>query len=423
MNARRKQQLIYLIADIISSELVWICFLGFRWMVYDGRVALLDDVLVPAFSFWRPLIVYPIVCVVVYYLSGYYLRPFQKPLWREFLRTFFAAIFISLLFFFVIVIDDPTENYRRYIVSLLVLFGLQFTLSYIPRLIITLLSRSIGVRQTHEVCSLEDVDKLCVRESDEIIINLPGNYTENQLYEIIACLYPLRCDISIVPRVYDMLTGAARIGHIDKPSLIRITEHNMIDAELCIKRAFDVTAAAIGLVILSPLLLFIAVLVKCTSKGPVLYSQERIGMYGLPFRIFKFRTMIDHAEDDGIPRITLNGDPRITKVGLWLRKFRLDELPQLWNILRGEMSVVGPRPERAFFIAQIMEKAPYYCLLYKVRPGLTSWGPIRVGYTDTMDKMIERLNCDIVYVENMSLLLDMKIMFYTIGVVLTGKGQ
>ena len=133
--------------------------------------------------------------------------------------------------------------------------------------------------------------------------------------------------------------------------------------------------------------------------------------------------MIDHAEDDGIPRITLNGDPRITKVGLWLRKFRLDELPQLWNILRGEMSVVGPRPERAFFIAQIMEKAPYYCLLYKVRPGLTSWGPIRVGYTDTMDKMIERLNCDIVYVENMSLLLDMKIMFYTIGVVLTGKGQ
>ena len=423
MNARRKQQLIYLIADIISSELVWICFLGFRWMVYDGRVALLDDVLVPAFSFWRPLIVYPIVCVVVYYLSGYYLRPFQKPLWREFLRTFFAAIFISLLFFFVIVIDDPTENYRRYIVSLLVLFGLQFTLSYIPRLIITLLSRSIGVRQAHEVCSLEDVDKLRVRESDEIIINLPGNYTENQLYEIIARLYPLRCDISIVPRVYDMLTGAARIGHIDKPSLIRITEHNMIDAELCIKRAFDVTAAAIGLIILSPLLLFIAVLVKCTSKGPVLYSQERIGMYGLPFRIFKFRTMIDHAEDDGIPRITLNGDPRITKVGLWLRKFRLDELPQLWNILRGEMSVVGPRPERAFFIVKIMEKAPYYCLLYKVRPGLTSWGPIRVGYTDTMDKMIERLNCDIVYVENMSLLLDMKIMFYTIGVVLTGKGQ
>ncbi len=423
MNARRKQQLIYLIADIISSELVWICFLGFRWMVYDGRVALLYDVLVPAFSFWRPLIVYPIVCVVVYYLSGYYLRPFQKPLWREFLRTFIAAICISLFFFFVIVIDDPTENYRRYIVSLLVLFGLQFTLSYIPRLIITLLSRSIGVRQTHEVCSLEDIDKLRVRESDEIIINLPGNYTENQLYEIIARLYPLRCDISIVPRVYDMLTGAARIGHIDKPSLIRITEHNMIDAELCIKRAFDVTASAFGLIILSPLLLFIAVLVKCTSKGPVLYSQERIGMYGLPFRIFKFRTMIDHAEDDGIPRITLNGDPRITKVGLWLRKFRLDELPQLWNILRGEMSVVGPRPERAFFIAKIMEKAPYYCLLYKVRPGLTSWGPIRVGYTDTMDKMIERLNCDIVYVENMSLLLDMKIMFYTIGVVLTGKGQ
>ena len=423
MNARRRQQLIYLTADIISSELVWICFLGFRWMVYDGRVALLEDVLVPAFSFWRPLIIYPIVCVVVYYLSGYYLRPFQKPLWREFLRTFIAAAVISLLFFFAIVIDDPTENYLRYILSLTVLFGLQFTFSYIPRLVITLLSRQLGVQRTYEIHSDKEVDHLHVSELDEVVINLPDNYSENQLYEMIARLYPLRCEISIVPRVYDMLTGAARIGHIDKPSLIRITDHNMQDSELCIKRAFDVTVSALGLIILSPLLLLIAILVKCTSRGPVLYSQERIGMYGLPFRIFKFRTMIDHAEDDGVPRITLNGDPRITKVGHWLRKFRLDELPQLWNILRGEMSVVGPRPERAFFIAKIMQQAPYYCLLYKVRPGLTSWGPIRVGYTDTMDKMIERLNCDIVYVENMSLLLDMKIMFYTVGVVLTGKGQ
>ena len=145
--------------------------------------------------------------------------------------------------------------------------------------------------------------------------------------------------------------------------------------------------------------------------------------FTLHFRIYKFRTMVENAEASGVPQVTHDNDPRITRVGHWLRKYRLDELPQLWNILRGDMSIVGPRPERPYFVEQIMKEAPYYCLLYKVRPGLTSWGPIRVGYTDTMEKMIERLNCDVVYVENMSLLLDMKILFFTVGVIVKGKGK
>lgn len=197
----------------------------------------------------------------------------------------------------------------------------------------------------------------------------------------------------------------------------------MKDYEVCVKRAFDVVASTIGLILLSPLFAVIALQVKLSSPGPVIYSQERIGMYGLPFRIYKFRTMVIDAEADGVPQLAHDHDPRITRLGHWLRKYRLDELPQLWNIIRGDMSLVGHRPERAYFIEQIMKEAPYYCLLYKVRPGLAGWGMIRVGYADTMEQLVERLNCDIVYVENMSLLLDLKIMFFIFGVIILGKGK
>ncbi len=422
MTLRRRQQIWYLLADLFSAELVWLLFLGFRWLVYEGKILSMETVVIPAFNFYMPLVIYPLVCLVVYYLSGYYLRPLQKPILRELWRTSASAAIISTVFFFAIVIDDQVDDYHRYFVSLAVLFGLQFVVSYIPRLSITLLSRRRGKKRVQTIHSLDEARALQAETVDEVIIDLPREAKEEEIYDYIKLLYPKSVEIAVRPRLYDILTGAARIDEVGAPPLVRITEHKMSDAGLCIKRAVDIVAALLTLVLLSPLYALLALLVALSSRGPILYRQERIGKHGLPFRILKFRTMFVDAEGE-TPQLSADHDPRITPVGRWMRRYRLDELPQMWNILQGDMSLVGPRPERAYFIRQIEERAPYYCLLYKVRPGLTSWGPIRVGYTDTMDKMVERLNCDIAYVENMSLALDVKILFFTVGVLVRGQGQ
>lgn len=429
-NQRRKYQLIYMLVDLLSSMLIWGAFLIFRWLVYEGRVFSVDTILIPMFDFYWPLVLYPIGCVCVYYLSGYYLRPLRKRYTRELRRTFISAMIISLGAFFLIVIDDPIVggHYERYLMSLVVLFLIQFVGSYLPRLLVTFIAHKNDkdAPRRYTIRSMDEVD-LFEREHakypyDEVILDLKSNKKENDIYVLINRLYPANVEISVVPSLYDMLTGAAIIEDVGDQPLIPITEHKMSDTELCVKRAFDVVASSMALIVLSPVYLLIALAVWGTSRGPAFYRQERIGLHGIPFHIIKFRTMCVHAESEK-PQLSLDNDPRVTKVGKFLRKYRLDELPQFWNILKGDMSIVGPRPERRYFINQIEERAPYYCMIYKIRPGLTSWGPIRVGYTDTLEKMISRLNYDIVYVENMSLGLDMKIMFYTLGVILNGKGK
>jgi len=423
MTLRRKIQLGYIALDILSSELVWLSFLLFRWLVYDGRMFSVDTVLIPAFDFYTPLVVYPIGCLFIYYLSGYYLRVQRKRLSQELLTTFVSSVLISVIAFFIIIIDDKVESYHRYVVSLGVLWLLQFSISYSLRLLLTLLVRHNATPQaTFTIHGEKEVDKLKVKKGDMVVIDLPAFIKEDVLYRIIQRLYPKDVEIAVVPKLYDMLTGAAKIPELSGNPLVMITDHHASDSELCIKRAFDVVTSILVLIVLSPLYALLWVLVYCSSKGSAFYSQERIGLHGKPFAIYKFRTMVKDAEDT-VPQLSADDDPRITPVGRFMRKYRLDELPQMWNVLRGDMSIVGPRPEREFFIKQIVEKAPYYCLLYKIRPGMTSWGPIRVGYTDTLQKMIDRLNYDIVYMENMSIRLDIKILFFTIGVILDGKGK
>ena len=428
MTAYRKHQLAYILVDILSSLLVWVAFLGFRWLVYEGKVFSVDTILVPIFDFYRPLVLYPLGCLIVYYLSGYYLRPIRKDYGKEFRLTFISALIIALGAFFVIIIDDVVTSYHRYLTSLLVLVLLQFVLSYIPRLIVTLINhrKSSSASRRYTITSAQDVDAFLTRQStrpyDEVIIDLDEQSSEKEIYSLINRLYPHDVEIAIRPRLYDMLTGAASISEVGDIPLVHITEHKMSDYELCMKRACDVFFSALALVVLSPIYILLYILVWSSSEGPAIYRQERIGLHGRAFQILKFRTMKVHAEGD-TPQLSADDDPRITRVGKFLRKYRLDELPQMWNILRGDMSIVGPRPERRYFIEQIEKQAPYYCLLYKIRPGLTSWGPIKVGYTDTLEKMVRRLNYDIVYMENMSIRLDIKILFHTIGVILDGKGK
>ena len=405
----RLMQLLYVFVDGLAAELVWFAFLYFRWQVLDEKISGWDTFWAPAFDFsltgtYVPALLYPLGCLLIYYFLGYYLRPGKQRISTLIWSTFAGAFIIASGAFFLIILDDVAiVDAIRYYKSFGVLVLFQFAFVLIPRIIL--------------YCTIQRRFR-----RERVIIGMTDGMTENDLYEQINTLFLSGKDIAIEPRLFDVFTGAARIIHIDESPLIMISDPKMADWELVIKHTFDVCVAAVMMILLSPLFLIIALLVHLDSPGPILYRQERIGFRGQAFNILKFRSMYVDAED-GTPLLSQVGDTRITKIGRFLRKYRLDELPQLLNILRGEMSIVGPRPERPYFVKQIMKQAPYYCLLYKVRPGLTSWGPVKVGYTDTMEKMLQRLMYDITYTENMSLALDIKILLRTIGVLVDGKGQ
>lgn len=424
LSEHRKKQLAFLIADLLSAEVVWIAFLLFRWLVYEGLVFGVEEVLIPAFSFYPPLIIYPLACVCIYYLSGYYMRPAHKSIGGEVMSTFFSSFVIVMGAFFIIIIDDDVDSYQRYYISLMVLFSLQFVIALVPRIGLNIWFNRHQKERVFYLTADTDEQMTALKQQmpiDRIHIDLSDS-NQTELYELIAKVYPLNTAISLPASTFDILSGAAKIKNLEEKPLIVITDHTMADWELAIKRTFDIVASLLGLICLSPVYLTIAAIVWATTKGPAIYKQERIGLSGKTFMIYKFRTMYINAEES-VPQLSNINDSRITPIGRFLRKYRLDELPQLYNVLKGDMSIVGPRPEREYFIDQIMKQAPYYCLLYRIRPGLTSWGPIKVGYTDTLKKMIERLNYDIAYMENMSLLLDVKIMFYTLKVLFNGEGQ
>ncbi|MEC8611138.1 MAG: sugar transferase, partial [Bacteroidota bacterium] len=180
--------------------------------------------------------------------------------------------------------------------------------------------------------------------------------------------------------------------------------------------------SVIAITLFLPMFIICAILVKLSSPGPIIYKQKRIGKYGKQFNIYKFRSMYVDSEKDG-PKLSSKTDCRVTNWGRIMRKIRLDETPQFFNVLIGEMSFVGPRPEREFYAKQILEKVPHYKHIYKVKPGITSWGMVKYGYAENVDEMLERLKYDILYIENMSLFIDLKIMIHTILIILEGRGK
>ena len=463
---KRKLLFKYLTYDMLTAMVVWILFMFFRKTVNDAQVFDNVNIFVPNFNYFSSLVIYPFTCLFVHYLSGFYLQPEKKTQGKIIFSTLITSAIISISIFFALMLDDIVISYQYYYYSLLVLFGLQFLITYAARSIVWIETRNnyrtkrwkintiiIGTGQKaakmaeeieknskkNHVIGFVAVDNTLSVDKDKILGHLPqleniiqaneieeaiislDNADEQKLFNYINALYRYNIDIRFTPRVYEILTGSARIGALGINPLVNITQINMADWEISVKRFLDIVVSAIALILLIPTFIYFAIAIKRDSKGPVFYKQERIGRHGKPFNIIKFRTMHQGAEN-GTPKLSSADDGRITKIGRTLRKYRIDELPQFWNILVGEMSLVGPRPERKYYINQIIEEAPYYCLLYKIRPGLTSWGPIKIGYSDTIEKMIERLNYDIIYMENMSLLNDIKILVLTLEIIFKGKG-
>ena len=256
----------------------------------------------------------------------------------------------------------------------------------------------------------------------EVIIALDQK-EYGSILSLITELRNLDVCIKIVPDIYDLLTGYAQMHSVTGMPLIDINPNILTEVQFLLKRLIDIFVAFFGLIIVSPLLIIVSILIKISSKGNIIFSQDRVGLNGKPFIVHKFRTMYDDSEKESGPVWAKVNDPRITKIGYFLRKTRIDEFPQLFDVLIGNMSIVGPRPERQFFISQLKEKFPYYMRRLNVRPGITGWAQIMGSYDTDIDSVENKLKLDFYYIENISIWLDIKIMIITIWVILSGKGQ
>lgn len=471
---KKKFTIINILIDFFSAAAAWTLFYIYRKYNIDYFKTYVEPEIIFDNQYWRGVVLIPLFWLLMYYLSGHYNDVFRRSRVNETYQILFASVLGTVLIFFNLLLDDYVANYKYYYKSVAALFIFHFSITAICRFIFsTYINKKIQRREwgfatiiigsneraleiVKEINQLKkgigfDIKGFVHLEGkngfskelkkivphlgefhsikqiiqnngiEEIIIAIETN-EHDKLNEIINELYYMDLYIHLVPDTYDLLTGQVKLDAVETVPLITLEIVPMKQWQISMKRFFDIIVSLFVLIFFSWLYVILGLIVKLTSKGPIIFKQERVGKNGKKFNIYKFRTMYADAEKNG-PALSSENDPRITRFGRFLRKTRLDELPQFLNVLIGDMSIVGPRPEREYFIQKIVKKAPHYRLLHKIKPGITSWGQVKYGYAENVEQMIERMKYDILYLKNMSVLLDLKILIHTILVIIQGKGK
>lgn len=461
----------YILLDFLAALLAWGVFFVYRKCYVDGdfnpyylRYVWSDSKL------YIGLVFIPSFWIILHTLVGLYRSVYRKSRLKELLQVLTTSLIGVVIIFFTLLLDDEVSAYNTYYQSLMVLFTFHFVPTALFRIILSsriankIKRREIGFKtllvgsgpranaiytelstakkseghffqgyvninvETSTITDLSrlgnktDIPQIIVDHNIQEVVIATEEYQKEDIPDIIANLDGEKVVIRVIPDLYQHLAGMVKIGNVLGAVLIEIETNVLPPWQKLLKRSFDIITAVLVLVLGLPFYILIGVLVKLGSKGPVFYTQERIGLGGKPFEIIKFRSMKVDAEAAG-PQLSKEEDPRITGTGKFLRKTRIDEFPQFWNVLVGDMSFIGPRPERQFFIDQIVLKAPHYKRLQKIKPGITSWGQVKYGYAENVDEMVERLQYDLLYLQNISLILDLKILIYTVLIMLQGRGK